>query len=494
MFWRVVLLCCAVLPLWGKDLVSAWAVNAGPLHPHLYTPNQMYAQVLVYQSLVRYGKNGIIEPEIASSWEISPDGKTYTFMLPPDAKFSDGSALDAMAVAKNFENVMRNKERHQWLGIVDVIESFDAPNATQFVLRLKHPYAATLEELSLPRPFRILAPSGFATNPTKIKKPIGSGPWQLDETVLGVHDIFVPNPYYRGKKSSFDRLVVKVIPDPNARVLALESGAVDILIGREILSVENFVRLSKNAAFATHKSDNQGTSVIVLNATYIAPHVRRAIAHAFNKDAVLKNILLDVEPRADTLFDPALPYAQQNLTPVSFDTNKARALLGDSKHNYTITYLGTNPTQKAIAEALQGDLAKVGISLELLAKEHISYYQNMRNGDFQMIFNETWGNPFEPHSFVGSMLHPSHADFAAQKDLPNKAQLDERIRHILSNNDKKILEEDYAFVLQSLHESGVYLPISTMPVLAVYHKDRVKDFEFGQMRTEFMFHLLSPVE
>ncbi|MCI7485134.1 MAG: nickel ABC transporter substrate-binding protein [Helicobacter sp.] len=479
------------LLVYAHDLRSAWAVNAGILHPHFYSPNQMYAQVLVYEGLVRFGKDGVIEPSIASSWEVSDDGKVYTFTLPKGMKFSDGSELDAKAVEQNFSMIMENKKHHWWLGLVQVIESFEAVDSQHFVLRLKSPYSATLKELSLPRPFRILAPSGFGDYMSI--SPIGSGPWKLEKSVLGVHDIFIPNPYYRGKKPEFERFIVKVIPDPHARLLALESGAIDILIGREMLSVENFVRLSKNPKFRTQISRPQGTNLLVLNSASINSNMRKAIALAFNKEMVLKNILLNVEPQADTLFSKEVAAFSANLKPLGFVPQEAHNLIEqETQRVFTLTYLGSNPTQKAIAEALQGDLAKVGITLELKAKEQTSFYQAQKNGDFDIIFNETWGDPFDPHAFLGSMLAPSHADYAAQSLLENKQEIDLAIREILHSNDEEVLASKYAFVLQALHDSGVYLPISRMPVFAVFYDERLQNFSFGEMRSEFMFHLLQP--
>ena len=77
-------------PLFGREITSAWAVNAGNLNPHLYSPNQMYAQIMLYQSLVRFDGEKFIG-EVAKSWEVSKDGKTYTFFLKDNLVFSDGS-------------------------------------------------------------------------------------------------------------------------------------------------------------------------------------------------------------------------------------------------------------------------------------------------------------------------------------------------------------------------------------------------------------------
>ena len=174
-----------------STLTIAYPVNAGPLNPHLYNPNQMYAQTMVYDSLVRYNPDDM-EPALAEKWSISDDGLTYTFKL-RNAAFSDGSVVTAEAVVMNFNAVMQNKARHSWISLVSMIESFSAKDEKTFILKLSKPYNLTLKELSVARPFRILAPNGFLDdkNTSKgIKAPIGSGPWKLKETRLGEYDIF----------------------------------------------------------------------------------------------------------------------------------------------------------------------------------------------------------------------------------------------------------------------------------------------------------------
>ena len=177
-----------------STLTIAWPVNAGPLNPHLYNPNQMYAQTMVYDSLVRYTPDGI-KAALAESWNISDDGLTYIFKL-RNAKFSDGSPVTAYAIVMNFNAVMQNKARHSWIALVSMIESFSAKDDKTFILKLSKPYNLTLKELSVARPFRILAPNGFLDNKDTskgIKTPIGSGPWKLIETRLGEYDIFERN-------------------------------------------------------------------------------------------------------------------------------------------------------------------------------------------------------------------------------------------------------------------------------------------------------------
>ncbi|ALJ39340.1 hypothetical protein AEJ54_04460 [Azospirillum sp. Sp 7] len=99
-------------------LTYSWTGNVGPLDPHRYSPNQMFAQAMVYEPLVRYREGGAIEPWLATAWTVSPDGRTYDFTLREGVVFSDGSPFDAAAVKANFDAVLADRARHDWLELI----------------------------------------------------------------------------------------------------------------------------------------------------------------------------------------------------------------------------------------------------------------------------------------------------------------------------------------------------------------------------------------
>ncbi len=121
-------------------LTYSWPRNAGPLNPHLYSPNEMVAQAFVYEPLVRYRADGTLEPWLATGWTVSDDGLSYTFTLRDGVVFSDGTPFDAAAVKANVEAVLANAERHRWLALVDQIAGVEAVDPRTVRLTLKQPY------------------------------------------------------------------------------------------------------------------------------------------------------------------------------------------------------------------------------------------------------------------------------------------------------------------------------------------------------------------
>ena len=100
-----------------------------------------------------------------------------------------------------------------------------------------------------------------------------------------------------------------------------------------------------------------------------------------------------------------------------------------------LVFLGPSALQKNLAEIIQGELAKVGIEVKLRAEEDGALVQRQREGKFGMIFAETWGAPYDPHSFVSSMRYAGHADYMAQLGLPMKAAIDRKIAEVLGETD-----------------------------------------------------------
>lgn len=135
------LLACAPLltAAASYDITTAWPVNVGPLNPHLYTPNQMFAQSMVYEPLVKYQQDGSVKPWLASSWSHSADGKVWLFTLRNDVQFSNGEPFNAQAAVANFQAVLANRQRHAWLELTNQITDVRRSAIRSCRLRSKAP-------------------------------------------------------------------------------------------------------------------------------------------------------------------------------------------------------------------------------------------------------------------------------------------------------------------------------------------------------------------
>lgn len=502
-----------------NTLVYSWGVHAGEGNPHLYSPNQMYAQTMVYDALVQYGQDGVIQPALAESWVISPDGRTYTFTLRKNVLFTDGTPFDAKAAKQNFDTILANKARHQWIEAINQLKTISSPASHTLIIELHNPYYPLLQELSLPRPFRFLSPSAFPDSGNTsdgIKKPVGTGPWILAETRKGEYDLFVRNDNYWGPKPSLQKVLIKIIPDPQTRVLALETGEIDLIFGGSghgsgQISLESFNQLRQDKNYVTALSPAYSTRTMLLSASSGPTQdlqVRKAIIHAVQKDSIIRTIFQGVEHKADTLFAPNMPYSNLSLQPLPYDPAAAQALLeaagwplkkgdtfrtkGDESLRIILSFVGNNALHKSIAEVVQGNLRAVGIEAVLVGEEPDAYNKRHMEGDFQMTFGDTWGAPYDPHSFCGSMRAPSHGDYQAQVGLPMKAALDTQIGQALTSTDEQQRAQLYRSILSTLHDQAIYLPLSYEPAVTVHRKNitgvvfgpTAYDMPFGTIRKQ----------
>ncbi|HCM8927861.1 TPA: nickel ABC transporter, nickel/metallophore periplasmic binding protein [Salmonella enterica subsp. enterica serovar Paratyphi B] len=499
----------------ADEITTAWPVNVGPLNPHLYTPNQMFAQSMVYEPLVKYQTDGSVIPWLAKSWSHSKDGKIWTFHLRDDVTFSNGEVFDAQAAAENFRAVLDNRKRHAWLELTNQITEVKALSKTELQITLKDAYYPFLQELALPRPFRFIAPSQFKNNETfnGIKAPIGTGPWVLKESKLNQYDVLVRNEHYWGEKPQIQKITVKVIPDPTTRAVAFETGDIDLLYGNEgLLPLDTFTRFSQNPEYRTQLSAPVETVVFALNSAKPPTNelaVREALNYAVDKKTLIKNTLYGTQQVADTLFAPSVPYANIGLKPRQFDPQKAKSLLeqaGWTLHagktirdkngqplHIELAYVGTDALSKSMAEIIQANMRQIGVDVALVGEEESSIYARQRDGRFGMIFNRTWGAPYDPHAFMSSMRVPSHADYQAQLGLPDKALIDKEIGEVLISTDKTQRQALYRDILTRLHNEAVYLPVSYMSMMVVA-KPELGEIPYAPIASEIPFEQITPVK
>ena len=478
----------------------------GNLNPHEYLPSQFITQDMVYDGLVSYGENGEIKPMLAESWTISEDGKTYTFKLRPNVKFSDGSAFNAKNVVKNFDTIFskENKSKHSWFAFTNHLKSYRAVDDMTFEIVLDTPYTATLYDLAMIRPIRFLGDAGFPEGGDTmkgIKAPIGTGAWVLKEHKNNEYAVFVRNEYYWGEKPAASEIVIKNIPDSETLALQFESGDIDLIYGNGLISLDRFNSYRQDSSkYTTATSNPMSTRMLLMNTTSSILgdlNVRKALNHAVDKESIAKNIFDGIEKPADTIFAPNVPHTNVKLEKYGYDLAKAEAMLDEAgwkkgadgirekngkKMVLSFPYISSKVTDKSIGEYIQGEWKKIGIQVELKAMEEKAYWQNATAKNYDIMSDFSWGAPWDPHAFLTAMADNSasntNPDYAAQLGLPMKAQLDKTIKALLVEPNEQKLNEMYTYVLTTLHEQAVYIPISYQAMLSVYRTGELEGVKF----------------
>lgn len=448
------------------------------LNPHLYA-GEMYAQSILYDTLVSITADGY-EGCLAESWDISEDGRTYTFHIRPNVLFSDGEKCDANAILANFNAILENRERHTWLEMMNLLVGVSAPDENTFVIEMSEPYYPMLTELGCIRPFAMISPSCMINGSTKdgVNGHIGTGPYVLTDFVTDEYAVFERNENYWGKALAIRKITVKVIPDNQTRIMALESGEIDLIFGKNMIDADAISQYLDSDKFTVGLSDPTSTRHIVMNTTREIlgdPAVRKALQHATDRQTISDGIFYGLEQPADTLYATTVPYCNVGLKPYEYSTETAAQILdeagwvlGSDKMRakdgrqlaLDLLYNSDSVTEKTIAEYLQSEYLKLGISMTIHGEEEQSYRDNMKAGNFDMVFNICWGMPYDPQSSLAAMRAPVYGDYAAQQGLEDKAEIDEAITKILTSTDEAERQELYKSVLTNLHEDAMYLPLT----------------------------------
>lgn len=479
-----------------QELVFVNYRDIRDLNPHLYA-GEMYAQSILYDTLVSITEDGY-GGCLAESWTISEDGKIYTFKIRNGVTFSDGTVCDANAILANFNAIIENKDRHTWLEMMNLLVGVSAPDDHTFVIELSEAYYPMLTELGCIRPFAMISPNCMINGSTKdgVSGYIGTGPYVLTDFETDQYAVFERNENYWGEKPKIERITVKVIPDNQTRIMALESGEIDLIFGKNMLDADAISQYVDSDKFEVALSNPTSTRHIVLNTTneiLSDTAVRQALQHATNRTAISEGIFYGLEQPADTLYAATVPYCDVELTPYEYSTETASSMLdeagwimgssgirekGGKKLELDLLYNSDSVTEKTISEYLQSEYLKLGISLNIHGEEEQSYRDNMKAGNFDMVFNICWGMPYDPQSSLAAMKAPVYGDFAAQQGLADKKEIDQAITDILTTTDEEERQELYRFVLTRLHEDAVYIPLTFECNKALYTKN-LQGVHFG---------------
>lgn len=497
-------------------ITFAWPRDIGELNPHMYNPSQLFSTSMVYEPLVSYGDGGELKPHLAETWDISADGKEYLFHLRKDVKFSDGTSFNAEIVKKNFDAILNNVDLHSWLGFISKIAQTEVVDEYTFKLTLTEPYYPTIQELAVVRPVRFLGEAGFPEDGDTskgVEKPVGTGPWVLEEYKVDEYAIFTRNENYWGEVPSVEQIKVKVVPDAETRVLAFEKGDLDLLYGEGVISIDSFNQLESTGSYETSISEPVATRQLVMNTNkdqLSDERVRQALHYGFNKEALVEGVTSGLEEKADYILPTNLSYTSEvAATKVDYDVEKAMQLLDEAGWKLPkgktvrekdgkpleieLMYNSAESIQKTMAETLQSEWAGLGVKLNIAGVELTTQVERFKANEFEMNFFSNYGAPYDPHSFVNVVATEGFGFNEAISAYPNKEEILNQIAQVTKTTDEAERQQLYTEILGSLQEQGAIVPISYIKKIAIYQKD-VSDFTFPANRDEHPFTGISVKE
>lgn len=343
--------------------------SVGPVNPHQYYPNQLFAQSWVYEGLVGYGQDGEINPVLATAWvieDLPSGGQRYTFTLRTGVKFHDGSDWNCDVAKLNFDHVLSDivKQRHQWYGTTQQLTSWTCSVTGEFVLETRDKYYPLLQELTYIRPLTFAAATAFSEgldshpdlhnscNPGDFGskwdfledsvtcaglKPIGTGPFKLVKQTtspggIDTEAIFARHDGYWGAKPEIEFLHIKHYESTDDVMTDLLSGDLDMALGIGPLTAAQVQELKfyHSDVVDVRHSDVMQHALLVMNTNVEHTRdvrTRQAIIHAVDKSRFIKEEFAGLEQPVSQLLPYNAPFCNVDLNPKwAYDFEKAKLL------------------------------------------------------------------------------------------------------------------------------------------------------------------------
>ncbi|WP_272032999.1 ABC transporter substrate-binding protein [Oceanobacillus kimchii] len=438
----------------------------------------------ILESLLDFDKDSFeIKPGLAHDWDISEDGLTYTFYLEEGVTFHDGTDFNAEAVKTNFERWADPNHEYAFTdeGFVyniygtmfggfegdegHVIDEINAVSDHEIEFVLKEPLGFFLQNLAMSY-FAITSPAALEEyGPDITENPVGTGPfkfnsWSKNDSI--VLDKF--EDYRVEDQPKLDQVIFQVIPDNSARLIALQSGEIDMMDG---LNPDDAAGLEgeEGIELLTRGENNFG---------YVGFHtqkepvdqkeVRQAISYAIDKQAIADALYAGYATTAKNPLPPSYLGYNDGVEGYEYNPDRARELLEEAGYADGLEIeLMISPTARpympdpeTVAQIVQENLSEVGIELTITSHEWAPYLELTEQGEHQMYILGWSGTNGDPDYFLSSLLHSTNIGSSNNTfyentevdDLLNQAKraVDQEERADLYMQAQELISEDAPMV------------------------------------------------
>lgn len=452
------------------DSVTNWK-DLDPALNYDTTSNELVSEM--YDTLVTYKKNTAqIIPHLATSWSVSPDGKTYTFHLRHNVTFWNGDKMTAQSFIDEFQRVLSptvaspgenfidpivQGSTAYYKGTAKTVSGLSAPDPYTLVIHLTQPEAFFLDVLAMPF-FSAVDQSYINKVGNKAfdsTTAMGTGPFEL-QSVTTNQAVLVKNPHYwmtdkQGNHLPYlDKVTIRVNKNAQVDALNFEQGQTAIM--------GNLIYIP-SSVYPTFKSNPQYNKLIVSapqnNVYYVGlnnsikpfnnPLVRQAMEYAVNKNKIIQ-LMNGRGQVADQPLPPGLPghVSKSDLQAAgayySYDPAKAKQLLAQAGYpnGFTTTlYSPNNADNLKIAGSVQYDLAQIGVKVNIQQTDWNTFLDTNEKGNVQPMFLLGWFQDFpDPSDFLNTLFN-SNEQPANDSTMYKNSQVDQWLNQAQTDSNQQ---------------------------------------------------------
>jgi peptide/nickel transport system substrate-binding protein len=482
----------------------------------------------IFEGLVEFEPGTTeIKPGLATSWDISSDGKELTFNLRRGVKFHDGTNFNADAVvfslARQYDPNHPYHQYGEWaywgymFYDVDRVEKIDDYKVKIY---MKVPNASMMLNLAMFTAAIVSPANAERWGEDAFKYPVGTGPFKFVEWVKDDHiTLEAFDDYWKGR-SKLDRVIFRVIPDASARLLALEAGEVH---GIEYPNPADFDRISANSDLTLMVEPGMNVGYMAMNAGYgykdanqngirdsnepwvktpgyyeplTKKQVRQAINMAIDKESIVRDLYRGTASVAKNGMPPFMLGYNDDIEDWPYDPERAKRLLAEAGYpnGFEVT-LHVMPVSRPymfdppkIGEAIQSYLAAVGITVNFYQVDWGTYLQETEEGKHQMCLLGWTGDNGDPDNFMNVLYGPNSTSIgtAGNYGFFNDMEAQKLLTAALQTFDVEERAAYYREVQEMIHESANWVYIAHSNQNLVFRKN-VKGYVMHPTSRKFFY-------
>ena len=413
---------------------------------------------MMFDTLATMDGKGEFHPMLAESWE-TPSDTEYVFKLRKGVKFHNDVEMKASDVKFSIERCMASAKTKQATDSIDKIEVVDDYTVK---ITTKYPFAPFMSKIAASTKCAIMPEEYTKAQGENFQKaPIGTGPMKFKSWTPNNEFIVVRNDNYWNGIPKTTSITIRVIPEATSLTIALENGEVDIV--ESVIAVDA-KRVKENANLKTMEQV-QG-SVTYLGMNYLKKpfddnRVRKAIAYAIDRQAIIDVVLEGYGEPLNSVFPPMMPAFNDKIEGYPYDLEKAKALLAEAGYNegskLTLEIATSGDERNRIAQLIQNDLAKVGITVDITLLEWSAYLEYVGGKDHSM-FILGWSNAYDPDGNMFDVFHKDRPSTTNRSHYKNDevSALIEKARQELDWNKREAM---YKELQVKIMDEPVWIPL-----------------------------------
>lgn len=428
----------------------------------------VYSAMLIrhmYNGLLKIDEDGsTVVGDLAESFDM-PDDLTYHFVLKQGVLFHDGTELKASDVKFSLE---RAREMASTKPTASYFDQITVNGDYEVTLTLNQPCAAMLYLLTNSNMMIVSEKAVTEAGDQYVEHPVGTGPFKFVEWVPNDHWTIERNDEYFGEKPLTSRLTCRVIVEETSRVIALETGEIDMAL--DIAETEA-VNVEANPDLVLEAGPSPSIEFLGLNFQneYLSnKKVRQAIAYALDKEVFVDTIVEGRGEIANSCIGKTIPGWDESIEPYPYDPEKARELLAEAGYadGFDLEVNVSSEIRNRTAQLIQAQLLDVGINLEINMYDFGAFQDMLADGDDEL-FVLGWSNSnVDPMRSTTPLFHSDYCGRNGNNySFIQNDQLDALLDEAGSELDQDKRMELYREIQELLREE--------VPIIPLYYKQNI---------------------